>query len=569
MREWVALADLLDGWFPRPVSFRTLAIASLVPATQLAATDGWQPLFDSKSLDGWTTVLEKMEPGQDPDRYVQIRDGVIHMYPDTDPDAKVQFGVIVHEKSFSRFQLTFEYRWGEKKFAPRKEALRDAGLLYHASATGKIWPDSVEYQIQEGDSGDIVFLPKAGLTWMRPDPDYAPEGQGDPGMLPEDGGTLRNFTGTNFAYIGRFPEFDTPKGWNRVEVVVHADESAEHLINGRTIARIARIREKDGSRAVSGKIALQLEGAEILYRDVKIRELDKPLQADHSQLSLSGVTGQPTREALVTVTNPTTRAIPATLEITGRDAANFTATLSDATIPAGGSATATVEFTPPDQPGRASAGLRIGSKEEGTFIVLQGIGLAAFEGKNEPPLQSLVHALGIPLDVGGSKLELDTRMEEIGQSQRISNFRAAADGKIRITPMARFSPVGAVPFGIVAAGESELKEIGQLADVSDQVPDAHQTLFPPLADGGSSLEFAAPATPFALFMKGHKYISFTNPEIPTTAPIPHTARVYPVKFLQGREMENAWLVGFEEASNGDYQDVVFLIENVVPTGSGD
>jgi hypothetical protein len=29
-------------------------------------------------------------------------------------------------------------------------------------------------------------------------------------------------------------------------------------------------------------------------------------------------------------------------------------------------------------------------------------------------------------------------------------------------------------------------------------------------------------------------------------------------------MENAWLVGFEEAANGDYQDAVFLIENVKP-----
>ncbi len=27
-------------------------------------------------------------------------------------------------------------------------------------------------------------------------------------------------------------------------------------------------------------------------------------------------------------------------------------------------------------------------------------------------------------------------------------------------------------------------------------------------------------------------------------------------------MENAYLVGFEEAKNGDYQDAVFLLENV-------
>lgn len=290
----------------------------------------------------------------------------------------------------------------------------------------------------------------------------------------------------------------------------------------------------------------------------------KSLQSDHSHVSLSGVKDHLTRKAQVVVSNPGDRALPATFEITGTDAGLFKASLSGESIPAGGSVTVTIGFTPPATPGRASAGLQIGGKSGGTFIVLEGIGLAAFEGKNEPTLQSIVHALGVPLDVGGSKLELDTRNDVIGKSRAVSNFRAAGEGRIRITPVARFSPKGSVPFGFVFAGESALNEIGQLADVSADIPDAHQTLFPPLANGGASLEIAAPEKPFAFFMKGHKYISYTDPKIPTGATIAHTARVYPVELYQGREMKNAWLVGFEEAANGDYQDAAFLIENVMP-----
>ena len=29
-------------------------------------------------------------------------------------------------------------------------------------------------------------------------------------------------------------------------------------------------------------------------------------------------------------------------------------------------------------------------------------------------------------------------------------------------------------------------------------------------------------------------------------------------------MRNTWAIGFEEAKNGDYQDAVLMVENVVP-----
>lgn len=544
-----------------PNVFRILPFAAL--ASPLAAAE-WENLFNGKDLKGWTTVLQDKKPGEDPDRFVQVRDGAIHMYADTDPSAKVPFGVVVHEKTFSRFHMSVEYRWVKKKFAPRKNEIRDAGLLYHASNTGKVWPDSVEYQIQEGDSGDIVFLPKAGLTWMRPDIENAPEGQGEPGMLPEEGGFARDYGRTDFAYVGRFPVLDKLEGWNRVEVIVHADESAEHIINGKTISRITNLREKDGSPVREGKVALQLEGAEIAYKNVKIRELAEPLKPDRTVVSISGVRGQKVRKQELVVRNSSDKEIPAALSVFGKDAALFKASATAKTVPAGGSITVTVEFNPPEILNRYSAGLQIGSKTEGAFIGLQALALPGFEGKNEPTLMGVVRALNIPVQVGGTQLELDTRAEVIGQSKAITAFRAVEGEKIRMTPVARFSPRGITPFGIVQAGETELLEKGRLADVSDAIPDAHQTLFPPLDGEGKFIEFDAPEKPFAFYMKGHQYVSYTDPAIKTDATIPHTGRIYPVTFFQGKPMKNAWLVGFEEAANGDYQDAVFLVENVIP-----
>ncbi|QJE95020.1 family 16 glycoside hydrolase [Luteolibacter luteus] len=534
--------------------------ASIALTAPVHAEGEWKSLFNGKDLSGWTVTVDKLPVGQDPDRIVQVRDGAIHMYADSDPDAKVPFGVITHEKTFSRFHLALEYRWLEKKFAPRKDAIRDAGLLYHTSGIEKIWPPSVEYQIQEGDSGDIIFIQESGFSWAHPFPDQAPQGQGDASLLPENGGFLRK--AKNQTYFGRFPEYDHP-GWNRAEVIVHADESAEHILNGHVRSRVEHMQHLTGGALKEGKICLQFEGAELQYRKIEIKELDEPLRPEKTLLSLSAVKDKPARSAMLTVKNPLDRSLPSSLSITGKDAGAFSASSSVAELAPGATMEIEVHFRPIHGAGRYSAGLRIGTPESGAFVILQGIGLAAFEGKNEPSLQSIVHALGIPLDVGGSKLELDTKADKLGDGVAIPYFKKAGEGKVKITPVARFSPPGITPIGIVAKGSTDLIEVAKLAD-SSAIADAHQRLMPPLDGGKSFVEFDPAPEAFAIYMKAHQYTSFTDPKLPTEAKIPHTARVFPVTNFQGREMKNAWLVGFEEAANGDYQDAAFLIENVTP-----
>ncbi|MCW1923326.1 DUF1080 domain-containing protein [Luteolibacter arcticus] len=540
--------------------FFSVSAAFLVIASAASAQGEWKSLFNGKDLSGWTVTVDKLPVGQDPDRIVQVRDGAIHMYADSDPTMKVPFGVITSDGSYSRFHLALEYRWLEKKFAPRKDAIRDAGLLYHASNTAKIWPPSVEYQIQEGDSGDIIFIGESGYSWAHPDPDQAPQGQGDASLLPENGGFLRK--AKNQTYFGRFPEYDHA-GWNRSEVIVHADESAEHILNGHVRSRLEGMQHLTGGALKEGKLCLQFEGAEIQYRKIEIRELEEPLRPDKSLLSLSAVKDRLARSGTITVKNPLKHSLPAEVSITGKDAGAFSATSGKMELAPGESMEVTVNFRPTHGADRYSAGLRIGTPESGAFVILQGIGLAAFEGKNEPSLQSVVHALGMPLDVGGAKLELDTKPDTIGESKDVPYFAKAGEGKVRITPLARFSPPGATPFGIVAKGSTALVESGKLAD-SMAVPDAHQSLLPPLEGGASSVEIEAPAEGFAFYLNAHQYVSFTDPGLPTEAKIARTARVYPASRIAGRDLKDAFVVGFEEAANGDYQDALFLLENVKP-----
>jgi hypothetical protein len=285
--------------------------------------------------------------------------------------------------------------------------------------------------------------------------------------------------------------------------------------------------------------------------------LADPLLVSPAMVSLSAVKEKASLPGKLTLRNPGTAPLPIAMVVVGKDAAAFRVAEAAQTLDSGASCTVEISFTPLRGMALHDAELKIG---DSTSIELRGVGLNAFEGKNEPPLNLLVKALGIPTDVGGSRLELDVKAEKIGDGISSGHFRGLPGTKAKITPLARFSPPGVTPFGWVAS-TGELHELGQLADSSNR-PDTHQALFPSLTNGRESIEFTPPEERFAIYMKGHLYTAFTDPSLPTSAKIPHTVRVYPVASFQGKPMKHTYLIACEEASNGDYQDAVFLLENV-------
>lgn len=282
------------------------------------------------------------------------------------------------------------------------------------------------------------------------------------------------------------------------------------------------------------------------------------LTVETPMISLSAVKGNPSISMPLKLRNPGKTTLTLSGELRGRDGAAFRVEGLCDIVAAGQTKDLHVHLDPIRGKDLYEAEWVI----DGTIVPLRGIGLDAFEGKNEPPLDRIVKALGIPLDVGGTKLELDVKHKAIGEGVAVKRFKGIPGTKARITPLARFSPPGETPFGWVVK-EGELKELGLLGD-STQRADNHQCLFPSLKGNATSVSFDAPAEAFAIYMKGHLYTAFTDPSLPTQAKIPHTIRVYPVKEFQGRKMENSYLIGCEEASNGDYQDAVFLLENVTP-----
>jgi hypothetical protein len=550
---------------------KTVAIFAILTAATLHGQEvAWKSLFNGRDLDGWSVAIEKTPVGTDPKGHIVVRDGNIHMYADTPEDQRGDFGVIVTDGTYSRFHFDFEYAWGPKKFEPRKEMLRDAGLLYHIADPNKrtwgIWPVSMECQIQEGDTADLVFLKVRGLTWMHPDPNNFP-GQGEAGLLPESGGTPLFCNQQDHHYVGRYPVYDTLEGWNRVEAIVHGSESAVHLVNGQIRSRLFRLTDDEMKPLSSGHIALQLEGAEIKYRNIRIRELAPPLAPASRYVALSQVRGLNPATTELEIHNPGPAPVALDLALTGSHPQLFQASLTTgtpATLPPNGKTRVRIDFKPAadTSPARYSAGLQVGPADLGTFVVLQGISLAAPEGNNEPPLQRITDALGIPIKVGGSGLHLDTKAPSIGSGVAATALVRASAGSVRVTPVARFSPPGEIPLRWHARGDTTRHPIATLAG-SNENPDAHQCLFPPWTEGTPTASFDPGTAPFSLVAEtGHGAIPL-DPKHSTTK-VTHPARVFPVHTFLGTPVTDAVLVGFEEATNGDYQDALFLIENVRP-----
>ena len=270
----------------------TLCLLATFPACTTAQKNGngFQPLFNGKNLDGFYIYLGKGPKNADTNNLVQIVNGELHMYRGK-PDASAQqFGYISTEREYENYHLRFEYMWGTNRFGGRAKAKRDCGVIYHMFGPDNVWPSGVEAQVQEGDTGDIFTVnarvtstvdPKttnitttivtnaAGVirTNQSLQPVYL---EADKGGIP-----LQQGAASGIRRVIRSKMLEKP-GWNKVEVIVRGDD-AIHIVNGQVnnhAGEMRRMIDGEWKPLTRGKIIFQLEGAEVFYRNIEIRELD-------------------------------------------------------------------------------------------------------------------------------------------------------------------------------------------------------------------------------------------------------------------------------------------------------
>jgi hypothetical protein len=200
-----------------------------------------QTLFNGTDLKGWYSFFNSKGKNNDPDKVFTVHDKLLHI-------TGQEFGYIATEKSYKDFHLVVEFKWGTKKFAPRAAdtTKRDNGICFFvpADAKDKVWPKSIECQIQEGDVGDIWLI------------DYT--------TVVVDG---KRTVAKDYNRVQKKKDGEKPNGeWNRVEVIANKGKLT-YIVNGIVV------NEAESPSETEGKILVQSEGAEIYYRKIEITEL--------------------------------------------------------------------------------------------------------------------------------------------------------------------------------------------------------------------------------------------------------------------------------------------------------
>jgi Domain of Unknown Function (DUF1080) len=250
----------------------------LLPATA-AAGDKDNVLFNGKDLTGWDTWLGKPNGGKevvglnvDPSKVYTV------VEVDGQPAIRISgeiFGALTSQKEFENYHLKLEFKWGEKKWAPREKAVRDSGLLYHCvgphGAASSYWMRSQELQIQEKDCGDYWSV--AGGIVDVEGVRTGKTGKGD--IKYKQGGEKFTVTGGR---IIKDPDNEKPTGqWNTIELYCFGGTSV-HVVNGKVNMILTNSRQKIDGKEVpltKGKIQLQSEGAEVFYRNIVIRPISR------------------------------------------------------------------------------------------------------------------------------------------------------------------------------------------------------------------------------------------------------------------------------------------------------
>jgi len=238
---------------------------SFAAGKSIPEQDAWTPLFNGKNFDGWYTFLPSTGKN-DPKHVFKVEHGMIHILGIPESTEFQEFGYLATDKEFSHCRIRAEFKWGTKRFVPRAEDKRDSGLLYYFVGPDKVWPRSLELQIQETDVGDLWITDGPRITTSI-ETDYFP-------MYSPGARTHRQSEGR----IIKSGDFEDRTGWNTVEVILDGDRIT-HLVNGRAVMRAWNLKQPDSqdpSKWIAldhGRILLQAEGAEVWYRNIQVKLL--------------------------------------------------------------------------------------------------------------------------------------------------------------------------------------------------------------------------------------------------------------------------------------------------------
>lgn len=244
-----------------------------------ATADAREPvvLFDGQDTARWYTFLRDHGKDKDPNGTFTVKEGVLRI-------SGQDFGFLATRDEYANYEVAAEYAWGGKVWPPREKTARDSGLLVHATgpdgAVGKSWMQAYQCNLLEGATGDISITGPDAKYKFKAHAEERPFGT-KTGWYWKEGAAARAFgPGARLFWSGRDPAWENVLGfrgkndvekkvgeWNTLIVTMKGDTMTVKL-NGVTMSRATDL------GVAKGKLLIQSEGAEILFRKIVLTPLD-------------------------------------------------------------------------------------------------------------------------------------------------------------------------------------------------------------------------------------------------------------------------------------------------------
>ncbi len=216
LRELLPFAALIAG---------TMLVVPVGAAEDKKDDVGFVDLFNGKDFTGWKFELGKADPA----KTWSVEDGIIVCTGKPN-------GYFYTEKSYKDYVLRYDWRYKRPAgLEDDSKFLGNSGCLVHIQPPHKVWPKCVEVQGMNRDHGKLLFVSGA-------------KGTGKFDVDAKNKATHK---------VGE---------WNTTEITCNADGSIVAKINSTAVS-------SGKSDLTEGVIGFQSEGAEIHFRNIKIKQL--------------------------------------------------------------------------------------------------------------------------------------------------------------------------------------------------------------------------------------------------------------------------------------------------------
>ena len=218
-------------------------LAGTIPISRDAeSSERSVPLFNGKDLSGWKAYGRAAKDGPtkeiDASETWSVADGILK-------GTGKPTGFLITENEYANYAFSLKWRY------PKDLKAGNSGVLIHCQKENVVWPVCIEAQLRSGRAGDLWLQTAADVKLTV-----------DPARRDADDKTMR--------HIWRSPKgepIERPFGeWNDMEIACK-DGSISVAVNGKVV------NEGKECNLKKGRIALQAEGTEIHFKDVRIQVL--------------------------------------------------------------------------------------------------------------------------------------------------------------------------------------------------------------------------------------------------------------------------------------------------------